>query len=97
MNPQTKIHMHGDGKGSASFETIQDCTDIAEFCKEQRAKGATGSGEMKHAACIPEVMVVAYCNVKGITFREFLTDKHHVKALLSDPTLADFRIWEGQV
>ena len=94
---QTKIHMHGDGQGSATFETIQDCTEIAEFCKEQRAMGEVGGSEMKHAACIPEVMVVAYCNVKGITFRDFLTDRSHIKAMLSDPTLKDFRIWQGNV
>jgi hypothetical protein len=94
---QTKIHMHGDGKGSATFETIQDCTEIAEHCKELRARGEVGSGEMKLAATFPEVMVQAYCNVKGITFREFLIDRTHIRAMLSDPTLKDFRIWSGKV
>lgn len=96
-NLATNIHMHGDGKGSASFESVQDCTEIAEHCKALRANGEVGGSEMRLGAILPEVMVLAYCNVRGITFREFLIDKTHVKAMLADPTLADFRVWEGQV
>ena len=95
--PQVKIHRHMDGKGSMTFETVQDCTAISEHCKEQRAIGNVGSGDLKHAAKIPEVIVQAYCNLKGITFREFIINKVHVRALLNDPAYADFRIWEGKV
>jgi hypothetical protein len=97
MGHQLQTIIHRDGEGGIVTESIQDCTEIAEFCAEQRAKGHTGSGEMKHAAMIPEVMVQAYCNNNRITFRDFMVDKTHIKRLLADPALKAFRIWEGKV
>ena len=93
----TTIHAHNDGKGSITVENSQDCTEIAEFCAESRAFGRTGSGEMKHAAMIPEVFIQSYCNTNKITFREFLIDKTHIRRILADPALKAFRIWEGRV
>ena len=94
---QTIIHRHMDGQGSMTFETVQDCTAIAERCKEMAAIGATGTSELKYAGSIPEVFVVKYLNDNGIDFREFMTNKQHIRRMMNDPALAHFRIWKGKI
>jgi hypothetical protein len=94
---QTRIHRHFDGEGGISFERVQDCTAIAERCKARQNMGDTGSSEMKLAASLPLVMVERYMNDHAITFNEFMGDKAHIKAMLNDPALSHFRIWNGKI
>lgn len=92
-----KIHRHNDGFGTLSFESIQDCTNIAEACKTQQLQGITGTGDIKLAARIPDVFVIKYCNDNNITFNEFLTNREHIKRLGNDPAIAHFRVWKGRL
>ena len=75
----------------------QDVTPIADFAHGMRSIGATGSKDMRHAAEIPMLVVENYMTRMGITFEEFCSEQKHGKALLNDPALAAFRIWEGRV
>lgn len=90
----TKIHV---ADGNVTFQRTQDCTAIAEETQRLSLEGIHGSNEMRHAARFPMVLVEAYINEKGITFQEFMKDRSHVRAMLSDPALAHFRIWQGNV
>lgn len=95
----TKFHevIESNGAKDLIVERTQDCNAIADYCKNQRASGFTGSGEMKHAARIPNIMIEAYINTKNITPHEFYANKVHMNAILNDPALSDFRIWEGRI
>lgn len=90
----TNIHEH-DGK--LTFERVQDVEPILDFTHDLRASGQLGSSEMRHVASVPMVLIEAYCNDKGIDFREFMTNPEHHKRVLNDPALSLFRIWEGRV
>lgn len=89
--------IHSNGSTDLIVERAQDCNSIADYCKSQRASGLTGSSELKHVARIPNIMIEAYINTKNITSHEFYANPVHMHALLIDPTLSDFRIWEGRV
>jgi hypothetical protein len=75
----------------------QDCTPIAEYCKSMQNEGYHGTGELKFAGKIPEVMVEKYCNDNHITFREFIQNKEHVRRVMNDPAMSHFRIWKGDI
>jgi len=91
---QTKLHVHD---GDVTFERVQDCTPYLERATKLRNEGMHGSSEMRHAAHFPAVLVERYCNQHGITFAEFMQRKEgHVRAMLSDPDLRGFRVWEGR-
>lgn len=77
--------------------SVQDCTPFAEHTKALHREGHHGSKDMKHAASFPPILVETYCNVNGIAFSEFLQNPVHCRAMLSDPALADFRVWKGRV
>lgn len=94
---ETIIHRHNDGNGTLTFETVQDCTAIAERAKSMHNSGNHGSSEMKLAATIPNVFVDDYCNRNNITFHEFLKNEEHIKRLLNDPAIDHFRIWKGKI
>jgi hypothetical protein len=51
---------------------------------------------MRHAARFPMVVVERYCNEKGITFEEWMSNPEHAKAMLNDSALSAFRVWEGR-
>lgn len=91
---QTRMH---EEDGKTIFERVQDCDPIAELAKSLHKEGRHGSSEMKHAAKIPNVIIERYCNDNGITFREWLNDEHHIRRVLTNPSLSHFRIWKGQV
>ena len=90
----TQLHEH-DGK--LTFERVQDVEPILDFAHDLRAAGQVGSNEMRHAASMPFVLVEAYCNDRGITYEEFAQNPVHQRAMLNDPALRAFRIWEGRV
>mgnify|MGYP003501078690 FL=1 len=73
----------------------QDCTPIVEYTKARHREGHHGSNEMRLAASIPFVLIEKYLGDQGITFQEFAVSPDHKRRLLSDPALADFRVWRG--
>ena len=75
----------------------QDVRPIVDYAQGMQAAGLTGSKDMKHAAEIPMVVVENYMARVGINFEEFCKSQEHGKALLNDPALKAFRVWEGRV
>lgn len=65
--------------------------------KALKSHGMTGSSEMRHAAKIPTSVIENYIARLGITFHEFMANPKHINAMLNDPDLAGFRIWQGKV
>ena len=94
---ETVLHSHNDGTGSVSFETRQNVAPILDVTKRRHTEGLHGSGEMRHAASFPRVLVDKYCNDHNITFQEWMTNKEHVRRMLNSPDLSGFRIWPGRV
>ncbi len=74
-----------------------DAEPALERAKSLHNSGQHGSEELKHAAHIPEGLAWKYCQLKGITWNEFMADTTHIVAMLNDPDLASFRIWKGKV
>ena len=75
----------------------QDVEPVLEQAKRLRSNGMVGSSEMRHAARIPLIEIEKYLALTGITMHEFMTDPAHVKAMLNNPDLSQYRIWTGRV
>lgn len=52
---------------------------------------------MRHAAKLPKALIENYCQRHGITLHEWFVNPAHIKAMLNDPELSGFRIWQGRV
>jgi hypothetical protein len=91
---QTKLHADGD---QMVVENVQDCTPIVELAQALHKEGRHGSNEFRHAAKIPDVVIQIYLNKHNIEFSEFMQNKAHIRAMLNDPDLRNFRIWPGRV
>lgn len=87
----------GSTGGESFVQRTQDCTPIAERAQALHRQGHHGSSEMKHAASIPNILIEKYCQDNGITYREWMVDPAHIRRMLADPALADFRIWKGKL
>lgn len=83
--------------GNLVTGTVQDCTPILEHAKGLHNAGLHGSSEMRLAAKLPMVLVETYCNERGITFKDFMADRSHIRHMLNDPALQGFRVWGGRV
>ena len=90
----TRLLEHGD---TLAVERVQDVEPILDLTRDLRAAGRVGSGEFRHAASLPMVLVEAYCNDRGLSFSEFMADTRHVNTMVNDPALKAFRVWEGRV
>lgn len=75
----------------------QDVEPILDHVKELSNTGQawSPSGDMLHLAEFPSVIVERYCVEKGVTFKEFLSNPAHVQAMLADPSLSYFRVWDN--
>lgn len=91
---QTQVTFNGDDMVQRRF---QDVEPVLDECKRLRSLGATGSGEMKHAAMIPMNLVESYLVTNGITMHEFEVNPVHLRNMLNSPELSAFRIWQGRV
>lgn len=91
---QTRVHVQD---GDVTFESIQDCTPILERASRMHNEGFTGSSEMRYAGRIPDVIVEKYCIDNNLTFREFCTNKEHIKRIMNSPDMAGFRVWKGKL
>lgn len=92
---ETRYFDHGDEGGVVVRH--QHVGSAVDTCKELHNIGMHGSKDVKHVASVPVVVVEHYCNVNGITLREFSQNPEHKRRFLNDPAFADFRIWPGKV
>jgi hypothetical protein len=80
-----------------AIQRSQDVEPILNYTKEMNRIGAGKGADLRHCAEIPMIIVENYMQRTGITFREFTESQDHIKAVVNDPALRDFRIWEGIV
>jgi hypothetical protein len=94
-NETVSSYFEADGK--LHIVRKQDVTDVLEACKARHNQGVHGHKETRHLAMIPESVVEKYCETRQVSLREFIRDKNHMKAILNDPDLRNFRIYPGRV
>lgn len=80
-----------------AINRTQDVEPILNYTREMAAIGAGNGAEMKHAAEIPMIFVEQYMQRTGVSFNEFCGSQEHIKAVVNDPAIAAFRIWQGRV
>lgn len=89
----TRYH---EADGVIAIERVQDCVPVAEHAAALRERAALGSPDMRLAATLPFVVIEMYCNDRGISFDEFVQNPEHGRAVLNDPALQAFRVWQGR-
>lgn len=95
---EVKTEIHVDpSEDRFTVNRVQDVEPILERAKALHNAGIGQSGEWRHAASIPNVIVERYCEDAGITFREFAMNEVHQRRLLESPDLSHFRIWKGRL
>lgn len=94
-NVHTRLVQHGDDGAVVVRE--QYVGDIRDNCIARRNEGYHGTKDFRLMASLPPVLIEHYCNVNQITFREFMHNPEHVKRMVNDPALADFRIAPGRM
>lgn len=83
--------------GKTITGTVQDMTPYAERAKRLSNEGQHGTKDLRHLASLPLAAIELYCNTNGIDYREWSTNPVHMKRMLQDPALADFRVHKGAV
>ena len=93
------IHHFDESTGLTTIERTQNVNPILEACKERRLyddrNGYTESREMKHVACIPDV-VVGELYKKGINILHD-GDWDKIVSLLDSPDWAHWRTSKGKI
>lgn len=92
---QRSIKVEGDG--TVIVQSLQYVADHVDYCKARANEGFHGFPDFKLKASIPVTVIEAYCRNNGITLREFQRNKEHIKRVVNDPALADFRIAPGRM
>lgn len=69
---------------------------LADAVKALSNEGIHGSKEMKLVMMIPPGLAEHACQVWGITWQEFWSDKKWIKRLINDPDFAHFRVAPGR-
>ena len=93
-NIHTKVVNTGDDIVVAREQYVGD---IRDYCIARHNEGLHGADDFRLMASLPVVVVEHYINVNQITMHEFMTNPEHIKRLVNDPALADFRIAPGRL
>ena len=94
-NVHTRWVDHGD-EGPVIVRE-QYVGDIRDHCIARHNEGHHGLKDFKLMASLPSVLIEHYINTNGITMREFMKNPEHVKRMVNDPALSDFRIAPGRM
>lgn len=71
--------------------------DHIDYCQARANEGFHGAKDFQLKASIPSILVEHYCQQKGITLREFMGNREHIRAVVNDPSLSLFRIAPGRM
>lgn len=72
--------------------------DHIDYCQARANEGFHGPDkDFKLKASIPSILIEHYCQQHGISLREFMTNREHVKRMVNDPDLSYFRIAPGRM
>lgn len=81
----TKLH-HDDIEDKLHIERVQDVEPILEANKRAyNDAGAFKSETFNKKAEIPLTILLSWCQAKGITYQEFMTDNSILRRFLNDP------------
>lgn len=86
-----------EGDGTIVVHSLQHLAGHVDYCKARANEGHHGFSDFKLKASIPVTVIEAYCRNAGITLREFSANPEHIKRVVNDPALADFRIAPGRM
>lgn len=92
---ETGVEQTADG--TLVVHRRQFVADHVDYCKARANEGHHGFPDFKLKASIPVTVIEAYCRNNGITLREFGANKEHIRRVVNDPALADFRIAPGRM
>lgn len=70
---------------------------LVDLVGQMRNEGIHGSKEMRLVAVFPPGLPEKCCQMWGISWAEFWSDKKWIKRMLNDPDLAAFRVAPGRV
>ena len=91
----TRYIDHGDE--GAVIVRHQIVGPTIDAIKEMHNVGMHGTKDIKYVASVTRVVVEGYCQMRGITLREFIRNPEHKRAFLNDPAHKDFRVWPGRI
>lgn len=93
------VHSRLVDHGGEGFAVLREqyVGDIRDYCIARHNEGLHGSSDFRLMASLPAVVIEHYCNVNQVSFREFMQNPEHVKRMVNDPALADFRIAPGRM
>lgn len=75
----------------------QNVAAIVDRCKALHNEGFHGRPDARVVASIPEVVIEAYINARGVSMHEWCRNPEVRRQFLNDPDYADLRIWKGTV
>jgi len=90
VDDQHDAHIHAAEKSDLDL--------VATHCGALRSAGATKTldGDW-HAMTCDGFTIMAWCNAKGVTWKEFFRDQTIQKRFIEDPDNAAFRVHTGRL
>lgn len=73
-----------------------DLDILKTHCRESAEKLRAGS-DMKLAMSVDGTVILDWCNKRGVTWQQFMSDSALQVRFLDDPTNAPFRVWKGRI
>lgn len=74
-----------------------DLDILAKHCSDLRAIGAGNGKDEKLAMSCDGFTIQAWCDKKGVTWRNFFNNPELQNRFIEDPDNAAFRVWQGKL
>jgi hypothetical protein len=74
-----------------------DLDALAKHCADMRAAGEGNGKDDKLAMRADTFTITAWCERKGVTWKQFFRTPELIDRFIMDPDNAAFRVWQGRL
>lgn len=79
-----------------TYADLDEMDAVTRECARIREQ-TKSTGDVTRVASVPQELVVRFCDMKGITFADFMRHGEFDREFLNSPEVQAFRTWQGRL
>lgn len=79
-----------------TYADLDEMDAVTRECARIREQ-TRSTGDVTRVASVPQELVIRFCDLKGITYSQFMSGNAYDKEFLNSEEVKAFRTWQGRL